>query len=153
MGKIPLSISSIYVYLMASGSKLNKTKPSKCKESLFISLRANWMKLFVLPICLSICISSLTPLHSRIPRPSVRHTFFRLSNNFLTFALYVAVLSVWTCSHFRMDECIVSDCSGHGNCDRGDCVCHPGWTGEDCSTSKTRSWHTCCLDRLTPSVY
>jgi len=30
-----------------------------------------------------------------------------------------------------------SNCSGHGTCQNGECVCDAGWTGGDCSTIKT----------------
>eukprot|EP00299_Pterocystis_sp_00344_P011760 c5540_g1_i1.p1 GENE.c5540_g1_i1~~c5540_g1_i1.p1 ORF type:complete len:1184 (-),score=227.24 c5540_g1_i1:48-3599(-) len=33
-------------------------------------------------------------------------------------------------------DCLVKDCSGHGDCIKGECHCSSGWKGSDCSTGE-----------------
>jgi hypothetical protein len=32
---------------------------------------------------------------------------------------------------------MITDCSGHGRCRDGQCVCYEGWTGPECSSIRT----------------
>lgn len=40
----------------------------------------------------------------------------------------------------------MNQCSGHGACIEGDCVCHPGYKGDDCSVmGSTTSQNDTCI--------
>ena len=50
-------------------------------------------------------------------------------------------MSTIICGH--EPDCILRNCSGHGQCVMGQCICDDGWTGEACDILKCKQNNNC----------
>lgn len=53
-----------------------------------------------------------------------------MSNRSLLITVIFEIIFSWLC--LFLVDCVDPNCSGHGNCDHGQCHCHAGWTGSTC---------------------